>query len=325
MELKGKALYNLLKINTLDNPQLSAKAWQIEDLRPLATQTLFERLKQLKLPLDENSFHLYAEESESPEELLDYVWVSEHNVEARDRVYLILFELWRRLLPEKQCLSIFCDELDHLIDTYDRGNLDDKQLLENALCILEDVLDDACDSQDASSQEVFEEISRYCAHDLETFLYDYISEQIETGDELYASELIDSFYEYIADKKWFDFLRARLFFSTHSEESNHVIERLLEQLKEEPDVDLLLQVIESLVHYGDIRLFQLAVKQTLPLLTIEQELRELLTMCVKYFRCLDKEKEEKTIQALLDKRAQLDPQRSLDAADKNLYAFYEQL
>lgn len=325
MELKGKALFNSLKINALDNPRLSSPAWQIEDLRALPDAALFDRLKKLNLPLNQNSFLLYAEEAESPEELIDYVWVNEADDEGHDRAYLLLFELWRRLLKSKQCLSIFCDELDHLIDTYDRGLLTNPQPLEDALCSLEDILDDACDEQGISPQEVFSEISRYCAHDLESFLYDYIQAQMEGEDEFYASELIDSFYDYVTDKKWFDFLRAHLFFSTHSEESNILIERLLEQLKEEPDVDLMLQIVDGLVHYGDIRLFPYAVKQTIPLLKTEKDFRELLEMTAEYYRCLDKEEEEKEISSLLEKRSHFSESHPFNSSDKSVTKFYELL
>jgi hypothetical protein len=325
MQLKGKALYNLLKINALDNPGLAPKPWQIEDLRKGSQDALFEQLRCLNLALDEKSFLLYAEESDSPEELIDYVWVDEQDEEGHERAYLLVFELWRRLLAHKQCLSIFCDELDHLIDQYDRGALEQEAALEDALCVLEDILDDACDEQNVPPQEVFREISRYCAHNLERFIYDYISDQIDAEDEFYASELIDSFYEYISDKKWFDFLRARLFFASASEESNLLIERLLEQLQEEPDVELLLQIVDGLVHYGDIRLFPFAVKQTIPLLKTEKDFRDLLTMSAEYYRCLDKENEEKEIQSLLEKRSQFHETRAFNAADKTLTRFYDLL
>ncbi len=322
MELKGKALYNLLKINALDNPDIAPQNWQIEDLRIVPTDTLFERLNRLHLALDEHSFALYAEEADSPEDLIEYVW-DEPDAEGQDRAYLLLFELWRRLLPKKQTLSIFCDELDDLIDKYDSGILENDEPLEDALSILEDILDNASDEEYSSSEEVFQEIARYCAHDLESFLYDYIIAQIDAEDELYASELIDSFYQYVTEKKWFDFLRARFFFSTESEESNRLIERLLEQLNEEPDVELLLHIINSLVHYGDIHLFQLAVRQTIPFLKTEKEFQELLAMCADYYRCLDKEKEEKEIQTLLEKRSKLDEKLAFDPSDKGLTLFYD--
>lgn len=325
MELKGKALYNLLKINALDDPKVASAPWQIEDLSTLSTSKLFERLNRLHLPLDENSFLLYANEAESPEELTDYVWVNEGDEEGQERAYLLLFELWRRLLPEKQSLSIFCDTCDQLIDQYDRGVLEDEEGLENALCILEDILDNACDTEELSPEDAFAEVARHCAHDLESFLYDYIAEQIEAEDQLYASELIDAFYDFVSDKKWFDFLRARLFFSARSDESNLLIERLLEQLQEEPDVGLLLEIIDSLVHCGHSNLFRQAVKQALPLLKTEKEFRELLKMSGEYFRCLDKEKEEKAIQELITNRSHIAVDSPFHASDKNLMRFYDLL
>ena len=182
-----------------------------------------------------------------------------------------------RLLPHKQCLSIFCDQLDFLIDAYDRAILEDDEPLEDALCTLEDILDDACDEQGVSPHEVFDEISLHCAHDVESFLYDHILAQIHGQDELYASELIHSFYEYISDKKWFDFLRSLVLLNAQRE-FNILIERLLKQLKEEPDVDLMLQIVNGLVHDGDIRLFPYAVKQALSLLKTEKDFRELLAI-----------------------------------------------
>ncbi|HEY2810468.1 MAG TPA: hypothetical protein VGJ00_03655 [Rhabdochlamydiaceae bacterium] len=308
MELKGKALYNLLRMSATDRPELEIQEWQVEDLRPLSTKNLFRRLSSLKLPLDEKSFSLYAQEVETPEDLLECVWIEENNPEQRDQAYLLLFELWRRLLSDKRSISLFCDELDHLIDSYDKDSLEEEEQLDQALSFLEDILDDACDMQGLAPSEAFDEISKYCAHDLEVFIYDYCLEQLENKDAIFASELLDAFYEYVSDKKWFDFLRARLFYSTESEEGNKLIERLLDQLKEEPDVDLLMQIIQSLVHYGDLHLFPLAISQTFPELQTEKEYQELLSHVADYYRFLDREAEEGKVRALLKQRAK----RALD-------------
>jgi nucleoid-associated protein YejK len=72
-------------------------------------------------------------------------------------------------------------------------------------------------------------VCRDCAHDIEAFLYDYIIEQMDEGNEIYASELLDGFYDYISDKKWFDFLKARLFALSDSEDSESLLLGLLEQ------------------------------------------------------------------------------------------------
>src|SRR5262249_5498720 len=132
MQLKGKALFNLLRINWLENRQGDVKPWQVEDLRDVDIQELFKRLKKLGLILDETTFYLYAENCNSPEEMNDHVWIEEEDIEGRDQTYLLIFELWRRLLPDQLCLSIFCDELDQLIELYDKGELENEEPMQNA-------------------------------------------------------------------------------------------------------------------------------------------------------------------------------------------------
>lgn len=301
MQLKGKALFNLLRISWLEDQSSEVKSWQVEDLRDLNIEELFSRLKKLGLILNEESFYLYAENCDSPEDLVDFVWIEEEAIEGRDQTYLLIFELWRRLLPDKLCLSIFCDELDQLIESYDNGELENEEVLQSALGILEDVLDDAYDDE-KDAQKVFCEVAYYCAHDLERFIFDYISDQIEEKNETYASELIDAFYDYVADRRRFDLLRARLFSLSNLKESSIIYGRILEEVQEAPNLELSLLVVESLIHHGDIRLFLQAVKQTLPLLKKEEEFQSLLAMSAEYYRCLDHDKEETEIKNLLSAR-----------------------
>ncbi len=315
MEFKGKALFNLLKINWLEDRNSNVKSWQIEDLRDLSIEELFSRLKDLGLILNEQSFYLYAENCEDPEELADCVWFEEEDLEGHDKAYLLLFELWRRLLPEKMCLSVFCDEMDQLIDLYDRGELQNDEILQNALSILEDVLDEAYD-EDGDPKEIFSLVATYCAHDLERFIFDFISDQIVEKNETYASELIDAFCDYFSDRRRFDLLRARLFAINDLEKSNIIYERILEELRENPDHELISLVAESLISHGDVRLFMQAVKQTLPLLKIEEEFQSLLSMVAEYYRCLDRDTEESAIQCLIEERAAHAPQKHIDPTDQ---------
>jgi hypothetical protein len=315
MELKGRALFNLLRMSWMEDRNSDVKQWQIENLRDLSIEELFSRLKSLGLILDEQSFYLYAENCNCPEELADCVWFEEEDLEGHDKAYLLLFEMWRRLLPEKVCLSIFCNELDLLIEAYDQGELEDEEPLQNALSILEDMLDDACD-KDGLEQPIFAEIASYCAHDLESFIFDYVSDQIEGGNLTYASEVLDAFYDYSKDRRRFDLLRAQLFASSDLEESNILYGRVLEELLERPDVDLILRVAESLIHHGDIRLFMQAVRQALPLLKSEEDLQSLLAIVAEYYRCLDRDVEESTVQKLLDERASHPLEKPLEPLDK---------
>jgi hypothetical protein len=317
MELKGKALFNLLRMSWLEDCNCEIKEWQVEDLRDLGIEELFSRLKELGLILDEKGFYLYAENCNDPEELTDCVWFEEEDLEGHDKAYLILFELWRRLLPENLCLSVFCDEMDQLIELYDQGELEDEEPLQNALLILEDILDEAYDKK-GNSQLIFTEVANFCAHDLERFIFDYIADQILEKNETYASELIDGFYDYFTDRKRFDLLRARLFASSDVEESHIIYSRLLEELVEEPDLELILLVIESLIHHGDVRLFMQAVRLALPLLKREDEFQNLLTMVSEYYRCLDWDAEESVVQGILSQRCSSPPEKPLDPADQAL-------
>ncbi len=321
MELKGKALFNFLKVSWLEDPTLQVKSWQVEDLSKLSIEELFKRLKQLAVILEEESFYLYAENCYSPEELVECVWIDEEDLEGHDQAYLLLFELWRRLLPGKLCLSVFCDELDQLIELYDGGELEDEEPLQNALQVLEDILDDAVD-QEGNPQEVFATVAPYCAHDLEHFLFDYISDQIVENNETYASELVEAFYEFVAGRKRFDFLRSHLIALSNPDESNRIYERMLEELGDDPDLEVLLQVAMSLVHHGDVRLFMKAVKQAVPLLTTEVEFQNLLTMTAEYFRCLDRDQEAKSIHQLLETRSQSSLSDRLDPAALSQFINY---
>ncbi len=313
MELKGKALFNLLKIQSEETPASEVKPWQIEDLESLSITELFSRLKKLGLILDEQSFSLYAENVESPEELTECIWCEEEITEGYDQVYLIVFELWKRLEKEKFCLSIFCDELDKLIYLYDRGELQEEERLQKALGLLEDILDTAFDqTKDASA--VFSEVASYSAHDLEHFLTDYISDQIAGGQTTYASELIDAFYPYVK-KRSFDLLRASLLAESDLEASNRMYTRILEELLESRDVESTLQVVEGLIHHGHVRLFTQAAAQALELVKVEEEVQLLLMLIAEYYRCLDRQESQEKIEALLAERLSFEKTRTLSKED----------
>jgi hypothetical protein len=317
MQLKGKALFNLLRINWLDNSGIEVKPWQVENLRSVPIKDLFRRLKTLGPILNEKSFYLYAENTSSPEELVDLICPEEESPEKRDRIYLLLFEIWRRLYPDQICLSIFCDELDQLIESYDKGELTEEEPLQTALQVLEDILDESYD-REKDSKKIFTNLAAYCAHDLEQFLFDYISDQIQENNETYASELIDAFSDYSSDRRKFELLRTNLLSRYDLEEANLLYRRILEELAEEPNLQTLLLVGESLIHHGDIHLFIQTVKQALSLLKTEEEFQNLLAMIAEYYRCLDRDEEEKTFRKLLKSRAHhslLDP---IDLSDRAL-------
>ncbi len=298
MELQTKALYNLLRLNHAEDPSLPCESWQIEDLRSVSLEALFERLKEAGLSLDGASFHGFAEECDSPESLAELLLVDLEEPESYDPLYLVLFELWRRLLPEKQSLSLFCDELDHQIWLFDAGQLESDEPVQDALANLIEILEEHVDAG-AKPVETFATIGSYCAQDLFSFLVDYISELLDGGNELYASELIDHFFPYVQDDGWFSFLRIRLKAFTDPVKANQLLALLFER-KEAITLDLLTEAIRFLVVYGEKPLFLTAVRLALPLLETRQEFEELRALSADYFRRRDREDLETAVSKLLD-------------------------
>lgn len=308
----------------MEDPSLPVEPWQVEDLRLLSEAELFKRLKGLDIDLTKKSFNEYAQSISSPEELVDALWVSEEVDERFDQAYLLLFELWRRLLPEKQSLSIFCDGLDHLLYLYDQGKIENEEVLQTALKDLETLLDENVD-RGGDPQELFAEISNYCAHDLEAFIYDYTAEQIENGHSLYASELIDGFCQYVSDSKWFEFLRAALLFETDEEESRVLFERLFEHLHENPDLDLLIECARFLIKRGSPKLFLSAIKQARPLIETEQDFQEILALTSQFFRLLEREDVCKKLDPLLKQRQSYPLNQKIESGDPALSQYYKLL
>lgn len=324
MEALGKSLYNALRINWLEESSPQIETWKIEDYRALETKEIYKRLETLHICLSEESFLSYAETCSSPEELTETLWVGSLDPEEMDQAYLLLFELWRRLIPEKQTLSLFCDELDHLIYLFDHDLLKDKQPLEDAIEHVEAILDENVD-QGTAPQETFENFCKYLAHDFERFIYDYISLQLDENEDIYASELLDAFYEYAADKSWFDLLRVRIYYKTDAEEGHLMLDRLLEQTQEAPDLDLLLEILRFLIHQADINEFNKVAMLCKKLLKNEEDFQELLALTCAFYRLLDREKKEDTIAQILHKRAPIDLNHPLNPQDRDLATFYREL
>ena len=313
--LHTKALYNLLRFNLQEDPSIPHEPWAVEDLRPVPLEELFGRLKQNGLSLDRETFLPFAESADTPEELAEVLLADAVDPQIHDPLYLILFELWRRLLPEKPALSIFCDELDHRIALYDRNQLESDEQIQDALANLQEILDENADTG-ADPREIFASMEEDCAHDIESFLYDYISDLLDAGNRLYASELIEGFFPYVPEPIWFDLLSARLLFFTDIAEANARIAQILEQ---KPELSLLFALLQCLSNAGDHSLFVTAAKQAIPLLETEGEFQEMLSLVAHHYRLLDLESLEQAIQTLMQKRK--DPSTLLAPEDPDLKAF----
>ena len=315
MQIQGKALYNLLRRSFQENPAIAIEPWKVENYRILPTEILWQRLHDMGVALNEQQFLLYAEGCESPEELTELLSVEDLDAEQEDRLYLVIFEIWRRLLPKKTTLSLFCDELDYRMDQYVAGTAGSEELLQESLHELENILDQNADEVE-NPKELFLSVVQYCAHDLESFLYDYIALQMDSDDEEYASELLDGFYPYVADGKWFDFLRARLFFLTDEEQGSILLRGLMENLQESPDVDLLLEIADFLVPYQQDELLFQALKTAFSHLGQEEDFYDWVAILIDYYDRMGKEKEKALLADLIERRKS--EKTSFDKSDPDL-------
>jgi len=320
MKFHTKALYNLLRLNSLEDPSISAEEWQIKDLRTLSLDELFHQLNNLNIQLDKHAFVQYANSCESPEDMTDVILAEIDEQSLYDMVYLLVFEIWRRLVPEKQTLSIFCDELDNRIYQYDQGILDNDEIIQDSLANLMEILDENADLG-VEPKEIFNSLTEYCAHDLEGFLYDYICEQIDAGYFLYAAELIDGFYPYLSDLKWFDFLKAKVVADEDISDANEIVKKLVKELKKNNDLDLQLEILRFMVQVGDRALFVKLAKLTLEILNTEEDFVELMKIVADYYRRLDQDDIEKSIQRIMNLRQDKEPAEKINLEDPDIKKF----
>lgn len=301
MEFKGRALYNLLKISTKEDSSIRAEPWQIQDYRSLSEQELFQKLFHLHLHLTKENFILYADSCHSPEELVECLWVQETDLVGQEKAYLILFELWRRYLPNRQSLSIFCDELDNLISEFDEGIPMEDEKWQVVLSELEDILDQNTDLN-ANPKEVFASILQYTAHDVESFLFDYIFELLEEENEILATSLIEAFDDYVSEKKWFSLLRARLLSSSQIDAWTGLIHRLIEEEAENPNLSFLMEIFLFLKEQDDAPLFFECMQQILSLVKNDTERKEILQCAAEFSQNLPNASLEKSILNILQKK-----------------------
>ena len=294
MELERRALYNSLRMNWQRDKSLDVEPWQVADYRSWEIEDLFDALAEHHSQMDPEQFRIYAEEDDSPESLAGSLGLEEATPEQEDQLYLVVFELWRRLLPERQTLSIFCDELDHQINQYDLDPTSEGEAIQDTLANLKEVLDENCD-EGLDPEEAFDLFSSFCANDLASFLYDFIANEIEEGDTGYATDLLEEFTPYLGEDPWFHFLQARLWAEADPEQAAEGIAILL---SEKPELGLRLEILEFLAKEGEREQFIQVARESLPLVSAEADLFDLLHYCADYYHRLDQEEKGNAVEAL---------------------------
>lgn len=317
--MERRALYNSLRINWQIDPTLKVQPWQVEDYRLKSTEELLQELGSLGIDFDSRHFIAFCDEVESPEELADMLAASvdEDDHAKADQIYLVVFELWRRLVPEKQTLSLFCDEFDHLIDLFDAGLIHSPEPVEDVISRFIELLSEGNDDG-GDPQVLFESVLQGCAHDVEGFLYDFIAMQIEAHNYPYAEELTEAFLPYVIDIRWFRFLHAQVAAERDPAKSTELLHELVKECKKDPDTAFDLELLAYLAKTGEEKAFRQLAGITIPLLATEEDFWDLLSSFEDYFHFKDLENEEKSISELRKRRQNNDPHQALDPSDPDL-------
>jgi hypothetical protein len=318
MLLQRKALYNLIQLNLtrIESGELKVsdlQKWQIANYREATTEELFQQLHELDIPLDTGNFEAFGKSFEAPEEIVETL-AKERPPLEKDRIFLILFELWRRFFPEKRTISIFCDELDHQMMAYD---LEKPSEVADALIYLQQLLEEHVD-QGLEPKKAFQLIQMYCANDLESFLFDYILHEIDANNQSYASELLDGFKRFAKDPIWFDYLAARTDILADPEEGYEHLEKVIQQVEADTSLDLVEEMLFFLANSGNHSLFYALAKKTIPLLRVEEDFREFLEACYAHYDYLELKQPALAIARLFHSRASIALETPLLQADPAL-------
>ena len=281
MQVRGRALYNLLRLTKAD-----AQSWQVEDYRALSDDELFSRLHKLKILLDLEGLRPFIQNVDSPEALLEYLVSTESDRNKAEQIYLLLFEIWRRHFVDHHCLSIFCDQLDYLIQRYDENDEEVLEDLYNQLDALVDLMDESVDETQSES-EVMEYIASYLSHDVERLLYDFINLLIENENEIAATELIEGYEPYVKKKLAWELLKLKLYAVTDTFDTENMVTRYGETLVDEKDSRLGVDYLSFLYHQGEMHTFSHFFPKIIDAVTSKSDFEKLETVTSEYLDSLD--------------------------------------
>jgi len=289
MNLLGKARHNLLLINASKDPDLHLEPWRYQDLDALSEERLIFSLKNLGIVMTRSEWVEKIQLMETPEDLFLSLLGSEGK--DAEQIYLLIFSLWKKLIPTKITLSIFCDNLDHLISLYEKEREQYEEKIEETLADLLDILDTNLDAG-GKPKNIFETVGGYLAYDLENFIYDYLADQIDGEKDLLASELIDGFYLYFKDPLWLDFLKIRLLSKSGGEESASYFARFLEELNKKGSVDLFCEVLFFLMQADGDEIFYPLLHQSLKRVKTKGDLLQIAYVVLEFYQLSDLEQKE---------------------------------
>ncbi len=308
MFLHKKALYNLFQYQ-LQQPEQPLQPWQEVDYREIQTETLLSDLQKLAIPLETlHHFEEIANRFESPEEMAESLAKQKEPLE-QDHSFLLIFELWRRHLPDKRTVSTFCDELDLQINRY-RQDIYDQEIID-IIEYLKQILDDNADAG-YDPLDVMSTMQSFCGNNIEEFLYDYTLDQVEQREIDYSAELLEAFYPYVHNPDWFDYLVARLEMVVDDAIGLKRLKKVLQLENKE----IVLEALAFLADAPHLVFPELAAK-ALDTLNKEELFLPFLSCCAHYYQQVDQAKSQQ-VEAILTKRKERKFEQTLDKKDPDL-------
>jgi hypothetical protein len=287
--------------------------WQVANYREKSTEELFQQLHGLGVMIEQDKFETFCTDFEAPEEIVETVAQEKPPLE-KDHLFLILFELWRRRFPEKRTISIFCDELDYQMTAYD---LEKPNEMCDALNYLQQLLNEQVD-QGVDPHLAFRLIQTYCANDIESFLFDFILNEIEEGNSKYAKELLDGFIGFVRGELWFAYLAARAEILEDPEEGYEQLEKMVDKIHAGVNLDLVEETLFFLANSGNHSLFYKLAKKTLPLLRTEGDFHDFLEACYAHYDYLELKQPSLAIALLFHSRNSLPKERPILPTDPGM-------
>lgn len=307
MDIGKRAYYNALRLDWLQDSSIAVEDWQVEDYREMPYSLLFERLRHvLGEAIDRTLFVSLTEESDSPEELSELLFKNHPKTQKeKDRIYLLVFELWRRLVVDRPSISIFCDELDHQIALYEQGHLRSPELLEDLIGQLQLILNDGIDLDEGDTPEViFSYFEAGMAHNLEDFLVEFMYDQYDQENTDYLAELFEGFQDYLKHNKWFKLLGVKRELENDSDEALESLKKIIDEQDEQKNsVPFNLELLHLLADEEQPQLFYRLLNATVPLIEEREDFEELLELCIIFYAEQEQELPVQALEALL-KRSQ---------------------
>lgn len=279
LRLETKALYSSLAM--VDRSKSTKKTWETREWRNQSLENLVSELHELGFIFDKKQFYHWAGECDTPEELFELAVGDEENDKKRDHFYLILFELWRRLVPEKRSLSIIADDIDHCIQAFDLNSPILESQVEALLGEWGRVLDSLRDAG-RTEEEALEAIEPFFAHDVPDFVIDFLLDLLGRKEYAFAAQILEKVGTHcVREPLWIKFIELQL--ALHDENVIEVRKKLGELVSalltmEECDVELTLALCDIALELQKEELLVRLLEKLLPHLEEKEDFLAVLEL-----------------------------------------------